>query len=63
MRIEAGDALETLLEAVRKLDLSWPAPDAVVKTRLQGDDVLAWFDSPAARLALPLVRLPGTLFG
>lgn len=62
MRVEAIAALESVQEAVRMLDERWPAPDAEVKARVQGDEVVVWFYSPAADSVPPPVRVPRAAF-
>jgi hypothetical protein len=62
IRVEAVAALESIQHAVRMLDERWPASDAKVKARVQGDEVMVWFDSPAADLVPPPVRVPRTAF-
>jgi hypothetical protein len=61
-RGEAAAALEGIHEAVRRLDERWPALDAQVIARVEGDDVVVWFESPAAEQVPPRVRLPLSVF-
>ncbi|GAA2713804.1 hypothetical protein [Actinoplanes palleronii] len=62
VRGAAVAALEAIHEAVREVDERWPAPDAQVAARVEGDDVLVWFESRAAERVPPLVRLPLSVF-
>jgi hypothetical protein len=57
IRLEAVDALETVQEAVRRIAPMWPALDAGVKARVEGDEVVVWFHSSSERQLPPPIRL------
>ena len=62
MRLDAVAALESIQEAIRSLDDSWPAPDADVRARLQDADVVVWFHSPAGNRVPAPITLPRAAF-
>jgi hypothetical protein len=57
IRLEAVDALETVQDAVRTIVPTWPAADAGVRARVEGDDVVVWFHSSAGGQLPPPIRL------
>lgn len=57
IRLEAVDALENVQEALRRIVPTWPAADAEVKARVEGDDVVVWFHSPSGGQLPPPIRL------
>jgi hypothetical protein len=48
------DAAELVIDAVHDIVATWPAPDAVVKARADGEDVSLWFEDPAGRRIFPV---------
>jgi hypothetical protein len=57
IRVEAVDALQTIQEAVQRVSSPWPAPDAEVKARIEGDDVVVWFHGPSGHQLPPPILL------
>jgi hypothetical protein len=62
IRADAVGALETVREAVRNLDESWPSADATARAKVEGDEVVVWFETAVAASLPPPVRLPRAAF-
>ena len=56
-RLEVADALESVQTAVPRVVSPWPASDAAVRTKLEGRDVLVWFQDLSGRPIFPASRI------
>lgn len=56
-RLEAADALGLVRDAVTRVVPGWPDPHATEKSRIDGGEVIVWFEDDAGRLTIPEMRL------